>query len=177
MTTMLTYTILGLLAAAVWHLIYETIILPSLRLELRFKLFGLRDRLRRFKAEHSKQCPDTAFELLDDSVSWHTQNIHRLTFGMAFAANQKMKADPKFREHVEKQLKALDNCQLPEFVELRKLRGELLVLTFAANSGGWLIYVFPIVYVWATWQQVMARSRQLVGMRSAQLESVAECYA
>jgi hypothetical protein len=50
------------------HFIYEGIILPSIRLELRHKLYALRDKLRRLKIE-DQNLPDEVFMNLQDSIN------------------------------------------------------------------------------------------------------------
>ena len=49
------------------HFIYESIILPSIRLSLRFKLFALRDQLRRMVMQGTAS--DEVFRIQQSSIN------------------------------------------------------------------------------------------------------------
>ena len=65
----MTTTILVLLALAVFHFVYESILAPSLRLSLRFRLFALRDEARQLKIECVDSLNDAHCVFLQASIN------------------------------------------------------------------------------------------------------------
>jgi hypothetical protein len=61
--------ILYLIALAALHFVYESILAPSFRLSLRFKLFVLRDEVRQLKIDCASSLNDRHFDFLQDSIN------------------------------------------------------------------------------------------------------------
>lgn len=63
---------------AIYHFVYESIIAPNVRLELRFELFKLRDELRNIKLNRELSKEDNeVFSILDETIC---VAINRLPF-------------------------------------------------------------------------------------------------
>jgi hypothetical protein len=65
----MTTAIIVLLALAVFHFVHESILAPSFRLSLRFRLFVLRDEVRQLKIECAESLNDEHFVFLQDSIN------------------------------------------------------------------------------------------------------------
>ncbi len=74
------YAISILFWLAILHFIYEGIILPSIRLNLRYKLFVLRDELRSLRHEVAIVVGffQKIFSLVKDIVSLSENDLHKL---------------------------------------------------------------------------------------------------
>jgi hypothetical protein len=171
------WAIIFLTVVVLWHGIYELLILPTLRRSIRFKLFALRDRLRDFKAEHSHQCPDEAFRLLDEALSWQTDNLPGLTFPLLHRVTELLKDNVELRSALARRLTILNSCKLHEYVDIRKEASQLTLRTIALNSGGWVIYLVPIVYPWMAWETFRKNVSRLNALPSDEVDTLKACPA
>jgi|SRR5580704_13209171 hypothetical protein len=173
----LSYVIIGLGAVALWHFIYEAVLLPSIRLNLRFKLFSLRDRLRNLKMECQENCPDDSFHLLDDSLSWQMDNLHKMTFSLLFDTIHLMKKEPALAQEMERREKIYTNCQIPEFIKIRNEQNVIAVHVVGSNSVGWLIYLLPIIFIGALWKRVSGWVKLMGDTPNTELDRISTCTA
>jgi hypothetical protein len=168
----LAYSIIGLGVVAVWHFIFELIILPSLRQQLKFKIFDLRDRLRTLKADHSTQCGNAAFHQLDDSLSWQIDNQHKLTFSLIHDTTAELKNNPDLHAKVEKRLADLNSCELPEYRSIREERNKLFTQALIANSLGWAIYLVPILFICMAMEKIVQTTKLWTGMSDREMDRI-----
>jgi hypothetical protein len=173
----ISYILIAIGFIGLWHFVYEAILLPSMRQNLRFQVFALRDRLRTLKAEHPKQCEDAPFHMLDQSLSWQMNNLHKVTLLFLLETAKRKEHDKDFAEHVKKRIALAESCKLPEFVELLKLRQKLYEDTLALNSGGMFVYLVPVVIAAITWQKIRRYAKVWTGMSDHELERMAPAFA
>lgn len=171
------WIIITLGALTLWHAVYELILLPSFRRSIRFRLFALRDRLREFKSEHSNQCSDEAFHLLDDMLSWQTDHLPRLTYQLLERSAALLRENSVLRDEVARRMQTLNSCKLEEYVSIRKESSQLVLRTMALNSGGWIVYLVPIVYSWIIGEKIFKSAQRLSAMPSEQVERLQGCPA
>ncbi len=155
---------------AAFHLIYETILLPSFRHALRFRLFSIRDRLRMLKFEHGHQLDAEVFGYVDESVTWQMNSQHRMTLSLLIDLP---KITEEFRKDVDERLALMSRCQLPEFVQIRKDASETLMIAFVANFGAWFIYIVPIAFLVAFFGMIKEAMKKLLVMPERDLNKVA----
>lgn len=177
MITVATCAIIFTGFVAVWHLVYEAILLPSKRQDIRFQLFALRDRLRNFKSEHPKQCGDDTFHMLDDSMSWYMDNLHKLTFSFLHETHRKLDTDDGFKTKVERRTRVLEQCELSEYKDIRARANHLLMETFIVNAGGWFIYLVPIALGLVVKDKIVATIKAVAGLSSHDLDRMAPAAA
>ena len=163
-TNIIAWALIGLAFASLWHFVYEAILLPSIRQNLRHKIFALRDRLRAFKAENPAQCSDETFGLMDEQLSWLIHNLPKITFSLVSQSERLLKRNAELRDEVAQRVKILKGCQLNEYVEIRKEAAELTMRTLAYNSGGWIVYLVPIVYPVLWWDKLSKRAQRATSL-------------
>lgn len=134
-----------IIVIAVYHLIYEGILLPSIRLNMRFKFFRLRDRLRALKLEHTNGLDDEIFMYMQDSINASIKLLPQVTFSSIHTAGKKLQHDEKLREWIRKKEELIDNCHVQEVQAIRSENIRLLAGAVIANSGGWFIYIVPMI--------------------------------
>jgi uncharacterized protein YfiM (DUF2279 family) len=177
MNTTFTVLFLVLSAMAVVHFAYEAIVLPSIRAGRRYKLFALRDRLRKLKFASGIAINDEAFNALDSSLSWQLENQHRLTFSMISLAKRAYVEDEDFRREVDRNGKFMESCQLQEFLAIRREAAEHMVGTIAWNCGGVLGYFLPPISVYLSMHHIMRTVVKVVALPERNLERLASQHA
>ncbi|OHX67390.1 hypothetical protein [Flammeovirga pacifica] len=129
---------------AIFHFVYEGIILPNKRLEYRYKLFALRDQLRVLKSNNEKELNDELFLILDDSISTTIQYLPYFSLSFLRDAEKILNKDDKYIEIVEERKKKFNNCKIEEFHEIKNKLSDYSFDVLAFNSGGWLPIGFPV---------------------------------
>lgn len=160
----LAWMIIGLAAAALWHFVFEAILLPTIRQEIQFKLFTLRDELRALKANEPEACGDEPFHLLDTSLSWRMDHLESITISFLKRTRDRLRGDSEFRTEVERRLAVLESCKLPEYVRIRQQSNALTLDIVTANSGGWIVYILPIAYTMFIWDKLKSAVRKVNAM-------------
>ena len=111
---------------ALAHFIYESILAPSWRLSLRFKLFALRDEVRALKAECRNLLNDEHYACLQDSINTMITMLYRYDVAAIAAAEFRYRSDPEFRRRVEARSTILDACDVPQAQSIRRRSVDLM---------------------------------------------------
>jgi hypothetical protein len=148
-----------LFAMSVFHFVYEGIIIPSLRLSLRFKLFAIRDQLRRFKAEN--EISDEIFFLLNDSINNAIRLIPHVTLGVVVKALKDLIDNAELRRKVEAKIALIENCGIKELQQIRQASNDVMRKAFLANSFAFMIYLLPISAIVALSSLVIKKVKNL----------------
>lgn len=143
----MTTVFLLLAALALFHWIYESTLAPSFRLDLRFRLFALRDELRALKIDLGSDLADKHFHYLQDSVNTLIYMLNRIDVGSLHAVTRELDRNPKLRHKIELRTKTLDDCNIPEARDIRNRSLEIASRALLVNMGGLVIYVLPVVLV------------------------------
>jgi len=133
-----------LIIIAVYHLLWESAILPTHRLYLRNKLFKLRDEIRELKQQGISEKDKAALKLLHQSVNFYTTRLHQLTMGLQITLEQEYKEDPKFRERVAKKSEILKSADNKAVLKIYNEANDILENAYLMNAGGWFVYLIPI---------------------------------
>jgi len=142
---MIATTLFVLMLLAGVHFVYEAIVLPNLRLELRYNVFALRDRLRRAKAEHSKEVSDEVFHLLQTSMN-NTINILPYINLIFFAsAVHSFSRNQGIRERAKKRLRLVEECSVDEIKAVSEELNKTALRTLAMNSLLVFVFLSPII--------------------------------
>lgn len=134
-----------LLVVAVLHAVYEGIVLPSVRLRLRYRLFALRDELRRVKIAQGSALSEKVFVQMEDSMNSSLRFLHMFDLRTVVMVDRAMSSDARLREIVEARLRLLDQCEIVELREIRSRHGAVLRWALIANNGAWFLYVIPLL--------------------------------
>ncbi|MEO8516555.1 MAG: hypothetical protein ABI426_07420 [Flavobacterium sp.] len=136
-----------LVIAAIFHFIYESILLPMLRLELRYKLFGLRDQLRHLKSENTESISDNVFYLLEETICTTINRLPYLSISSRVDATREFETNPTFRKRVEDRVNLLRSCDNTEVKQITKGIADISFYTFILNAGGWIYILVPLLIV------------------------------
>jgi hypothetical protein len=131
----------ALFLLALYHFLYESVIAPSLRDLLSFKLFALRDDLRRLRLAGDGECDGDVFEVLQESLN-SSINLTRVV-DLRFVGKVKklIASDKAIRLEVERRRQMLAASPNPNVRQIREKQIDLMIWAILINHGGWLLYV------------------------------------
>jgi hypothetical protein len=137
-----TTAIIVLVALAVFHFVYESILAPSFRLSLRFRLFVLRDEVRQLKIECVRSLNDEHFVFLQDSINGLISILHRFDMASLFGVEFESRKDPEFLKQAEARSRMLDDCKIPRVREIGNQALKIAAEALFVNSGAWVVLFF-----------------------------------
>lgn len=149
---------------ALFHFVYESILAPSFRLSLRFKLFALRDELRALKIECGARLDDKHFHFLQDSINALISVLFRVDITLMAIAVQSYKTDPEFRRRVDERAKILDDCTVEPAREIRRKSLWIFAQALAVNCGIFFTIVAPIAIGHAGYSEIKSRVRKVASL-------------
>lgn len=157
------YCIVILIAIAILHFVYESIIAPSLRLELRFDLFKLRDEVRLLKIENSDVASEASefverhFCELQDSINSLIFILSRFDLVTVCAISEAIDRDVELKQRVEARARMLDDCLLPKVLAIRSKQLRIATKALAVNSGPMLLWLALPVSLFVGYQAVRSK--------------------
>ncbi|GAA5084313.1 hypothetical protein GCM10023210_04010 [Chryseobacterium ginsengisoli] len=114
------------------------------RMEIRYKLFETRDKLRNFKLENIDACDNETFDLLDEYASKTINMLPLYNFSNLYYAS-KVKRDEKLSSEISKHTELIKNSKFDELRKIDKDITRAAVKSLLVNSGGWIYIIVPIV--------------------------------
>jgi hypothetical protein len=141
-----------LFSLALFHWAYEFAIAPSWRLGIRYKLFALRDELRNFATQRGIQLDKQAIETLEDVLNSAIHNMREINFGFVLAFSSRYRSDESFRKRMDHRRSVVEGYQDPDFRSICHRYQHLFREINVANSGGWFVYLVPLVYMAVCWK-------------------------
>lgn len=169
----MTTLFLILLALAFYHFIYEGIIAPSLRFDLRFRMFALRDELRAAKLRHPQQIDGEVFHYLQRSINNTLRHMGFISLKLIFSARYLNERDQEIIEKLERVHKKIDECPVGVVKELRDKHRWLIGYAFLVNSGGWAIYLFPVILGAVFFSSILTLSWKILSLPEREIERIA----
>lgn len=133
---------------AIYHFVYESIIAPNIRLELRFELFKLRDELRNIKlnTELSKN-DNEVFNMLDETVCVAINRLPFFNVSSNIDASREFENNKSFKERVLKKTNLIESTNIIEFQEINKKIMKTTFRAFLTNIGGLIFMLTPFIIV------------------------------
>ncbi len=131
-----------LLLMCVWHFVIQAIFIPNQAHDSKYKLYALRDRLRRLYIDGKIE--KSEFQNLDEFASKAIKLYRNVTlFDIIFTKTPKEKRESRS----SKQLKTIFNCQDEDYIQVRNGMFTVSFKNAFHNSLGWLPYVIiPSVF-------------------------------
>jgi len=136
--------IVVLLGLAILHLVYEGIIVPMIRLHLRYKLFALRDELREFHYHNPKDISPDKFRYLEESINVVIAFLYRIDIMAIWESERVLKADPDLMERIQKREAELSACTVKEFKAIRYKTVLYFGKALLVNNACLLVYMVPV---------------------------------
>jgi hypothetical protein len=161
----MTYFIVGMVCAALCHFVYESILAPSRRLELRFELFKLRDEVRLLKINNllvnagEPEFVDRHYGYLQDSINSLLCILHRYDLAAIWTITDRISRDEALRQRVEARARLLDDCELPAVLSVRKRQLNIAAKALAVNSGPMLLLLLAPAFALRGYKAVRGKIR------------------
>jgi hypothetical protein len=134
-----------LFVLGLFHFLYESIIAPSIREVLRYKLFALRDDLRQLKHDEPNACSDEVFVILQESLNNSINLTKIVTWRLINQIKHLIANNPIVRAEVERRRRILASCPSQLVRQIREKQLDLLIWATAVNNGGALFYVWLLL--------------------------------
>jgi hypothetical protein len=163
------YVLVGL---AIFHFIWDGILAPSLRFEIRYKLFKLRDDLRRLKIEHGDQFSDDIFDQLQKTINNQIGLLHHGNISNLYRAYKKFGNDEGLVVEMMKLDKLIEACQVEEVGKIRDKSVGWGMLGFLVNSGGWAVYIVPPVFIALSYGTIRVFMKKLIGLPEKDIDRI-----
>jgi len=128
-----------------FHFIYESTILPSLRLELRYKLFNLRDQLIQLKANESEIIADDVFNAMENAICTSINRLPYLSLYLINEGNKEYSENEHFKKRVDNKIELLENCGNDKVIHINNKLLKYVSYAFIVNAGGWSYIFLPIL--------------------------------
>lgn len=155
---------------AIIHFVYEGIIAPSIRLELRYEAFKMRDKLRKLKIEHGDQVSDEIFQILQRSLNNEIALLHRANISNFYYASKELGNSKKAQEEIERIERLVSECPIEEVQEIRNSGVTNIAAAFVVNAGGWLIYIIPIALIVKSYNSIILLAKRLMGLSESDID-------
>ncbi len=168
----MTTTLFIFFTIGIFHLIYQSLLLPTIRLNLRFKLFSLRDELRLLKHQKGDDLDDKVVYDLQKTINKNINNLAYIDFSTIYKTNKYFEENPKLNSKIEIRKNYLDSSPVSEVKTIYKENVKLFLLTIAANSGGWIIYIIPAIIIALTFNSIKNLVRKLVFVPEYDLDKI-----
>jgi len=139
---------------ALWHYCYESFFAPTARMALRHRVFAYRDRLRTLMIDEPHVADDEIFSYMQDSLNNAILYLHEFHPSDAVAVDRAIRNDVLLRTQVERRLAALDECESTEIQEIRQGLRDTMRSAMAANAGGWLVWLLPVLLCFAVHRHI-----------------------
>lgn len=160
------------LALVVFHFVWEGIIAPSIRLEIRYKLFKLRDELRRLKIEQGNRFSDEIFDDLQKTINNEIGLLHRGNIGNLYRAYRKFGNDEGLVAEMTRLEKLIEECPLDEVRDVRNKSVGWGMLGFLVNSGGWFVYIVPPVLLAISYGTIRSFIKKLIVLPEKDIDRI-----
>ena len=161
------FTFLAILTLAVMHFFYEGIILPSIRLSLRYKLFALRDQLRALLGRSG--AAGDVFLVQQSAINNSIKILNRIDTAMMATFSQQMRADDSMRRRVEKRVKIVENYECEDFQKIVAETHRIFRLAAISNMGGCCFYVVPIFALCLCFDKLKVWAKDIVSVPEGEL--------
>lgn len=141
----MSWAIILVIALSILHFFYEGVILPSLRYTYRFKLFALRDRVRRLMI--NEEISKELFNHLNDGINATVGRLREINISNLMSVDETLKRDPSLMARAEKYREAILNCEVEEVKAIQKRCRNIYMEVFLLNSLAMICYFMPVFFV------------------------------
>jgi hypothetical protein len=139
MNDLLAFFFIILLCLTVWHLVYQSIFAPTLRLMTRNRLFEQRDHLRRLLME--KRVNQATFQQIQDGINLAIAIQDQISLLDLYRHRRKMQQDKTYCKQIQKRRERLERHSNDESRVMEQQVVSLISGALAINSGAWMPYL------------------------------------
>lgn len=161
MLTVLFYVLLCMAAA---HFIYERILLPSVRLHYRNKLFELRDIVRNQIISNDSKEEVQAAELVHEALNNAINRLHLMTLPNRVRAQRRLSANPEIQARIRREVELFKKYRDGSLVVTIQESAKILDKVLFFNSLMLIVYTLPIMLtIWSV-AKVLQTANQLLAL-------------
>ncbi len=162
------FIVVGILA--VLHYVYETCILPDLRLQFVYQFFQLRDELRNAKL-NKKITDERAYRVLQESLNNGIRSVFIADYLLISEVRHAIRTNRHLATQTEKRVQTLDASQDPLIQELRHKSRRIFSCALLAGMGTWFLYLVPIACVVVFYKTLKDIVKATLAMPASNLSS------
>lgn len=164
--------VLVLFALALFHFIYDGIIAPSIRMNLRYRLFKLRDELRALKSLRGAEIDTELYEFAEGSLNSTVKYLHRIDAGMAFSAWNAIQHDEGLRNRSEHINQLFDACSVEEVKKIRHKTLEVINYALLTNLGAWGLYLTPVALALLAYSGIASAVKKALSLPETDVDRI-----
>lgn len=159
MLTVLFYVLLSMAAA---HYVYERIVLPSLRLKYRNRLFELRDKVRNeIIADHSDENTQAA-QLVHEALNNAINRLHLMTLTNRVRAKQRLDSNPQLKAQINREIQLFERCNNAIINSTITESARVLEKVYVINNLMLIFYTFPFFMIFASIAKVVKAANTML---------------
>jgi len=160
-----------LIVLAFYHYIYENAVAPSIRLKLRYKLFMLRDELRRLKMQKPDVINDALFRQIEGSIHSSVKFLPLFNFVLLYRMIKSYRNDLRLKAEVERKTELIEDCNIEEVKQINKKIADTIAYAIVVNSGGVLPYFFAVIPVILLFSSIQSGAKRILATPTNVLSS------
>jgi hypothetical protein len=157
---------------ALLHFVYEGILAPSFRLHLRFRLFALRDELRRIKVVKGETLDGNVFAYVQEKINVGLKVLSRTDIELVWRTHMLINENPALANRIERRIRLVRDCPLDEIISIDRQVGRVAIMAFTVNSGMWAIYVVPLILAAICLRGLVVTVKKLLFIPEGEVDSV-----
>jgi len=154
------------------HFIYDRIILPTIRLHLRNRLFELRDEVRSIMIEEGRTERDEAFMFVHDGICKFLNRLPEITIHLKVELEKEFQSNEKLRVRTKERIELISQSGNDRLMGLFNEANLVVEKAFIANMGVWFFYLVPIALCLASITKLSDIAKELVAMPTRETESL-----
>jgi hypothetical protein len=158
--------------ATLWHFIYESILLPSFRMSMRFKLFKLRDELRQITLENPSKISQELFHEMDELICISIKILPRINFRLIKIAHSIIDSRPELIEQIAKRKAKVNECEIQRLRQISEECSETVIDAAMVNQGALFPYLIPALVVVIFWETAKITAKSIVFTPTAKVDSL-----
>ncbi len=146
---MINTLIIIVVVMALLHFIYDGIIAPSIRRQLNFKLFALRDELRTILINDKSSCDDDVYSYIQSALNVILKYAIQFDAFDVYESVKAMESNPDLEKMAKNRLDSITNAVPTRMSDIHDEAIMLSLWMMLVNMGGLVIYLVPILVVMA----------------------------
>ena len=152
-----------IIISAIFHFIYQSIILPTRRERISYKLFALRDDVRLLAYNQKGELNDELIEYLESTINNSINCLPLINFKLLADAQKIVSKNIHLQEIIEKNKELLKKYATDDILLLEKKKRKILIETLLCNTFGSLVYIVPAVIFTKVLFGTFSKLKQSIG--------------
>jgi hypothetical protein len=130
---------------AIFHFVYESLILPSMILRLKFKYEKLKDEVIRIAIDQNGKIHEKEYNYMLHNIEILSRNMHNMTISTILNAERFFKEHPNIVK--ENNLMTINDVKNKRFKQIHRESIKMSLFALMFNSLMWAIYLLPIFFI------------------------------